>query len=584
MATIHTVSHCDEPELIERIRPRDDVLVAEQLVDATDETDGTAATGATLPTTGRVELVGVDGPFRRYTRTLDWRHEPGGYEVRQRIDYRLAIPYWGLIFALPVRRTLPLGLANDRRPWWSTPDRLSAQQSTMVAAVTLFNLVGGLLYGLLTQVLTFIAADLGDGSSSEQTTLLAVVRIGIVLTMGVMFLADRVGRRRVAVVSFVTSAALTLVTALAPSLWAVGALQFVSRNLAIAGLLCVDTIAVEEMPPGSRAMVAGLGTLAYGLGAGIIVMTLPLADLGDWGWRLTFVVAGLSLPLIWHASRRLPESRRFTRVARQREGVTPAAAGDAELVGPELVHDDSRSEPVVQVDEQDAVALAAMNTELATESLAPLSAVEPAAQRGAEPAPAVESSRVNVWRFVLVGAIFFLLNVFLAPSSQLQNDYLRTEVGFSGLMISIFVLTTSTPGGLGVLFGGRLADVRGRKWAIVPGLLAIGIFNAVFFSVVGVPMWLASLFGSVIGGLAAPAMSVIAPELFPTARRGTVRGAVAAIAVTGSVVGLLTSGRLIDSNGYAFAFTVLAIAPIGAAIIALAIPETRGRELEDINR
>ncbi|MHB1140073.1 MAG: MFS transporter, partial [Microthrixaceae bacterium] len=441
----------------------------------------------------------------------------------QDIDYRLAIPYWSWLYALPVRRTLPDGLPGGRRPWWSTPDRLSPTQATMVAAVTVFNMVGGLLYGLLTQVLTFVAADLGDGSRSQQTTLLAVVRVGVVVTIVVMVLADRVGRRRMGIAAFVGSAVLTLVTALAPSWWAVGALQFVSRNLAIAGLLCVDTIAVEELPPGSRAMVAGLGTLSYGLGAGIIVMTLPLADLGAGGWRLTFVVAGLSLPVIWHASRNLPESARFDRLVRAR---TVAAASTVRHVG----------------------------------------------------------ARVDRWRFILVGAIFFLLNVFLAPSSQLQNDYLRTEVGFSGLLITVFVLATSTPGGLGVLAGGRLADTRGRKWAIVPGMLAIGIFNVIFFSSVGVPMWVSSLCGALIGGLAAPALGVIAPELFPTARRGAVRGVVAAIAVGGSVVGLLTSGWLIDERGYGPAFTLLAVAPIAGAFLALLIPETRGRELEEINR
>jgi len=573
MTTIHTVSQCDGEELRRRLLPRDDVLIAEEPV------DDAPPTGA-LADEGRVELRGAHGPFRRYRRTVQWRRtadgEGGGggqrYEIDQTLDYRLAIPYWSVLFSLPVRRTLPKGLAPGRKPWWSTPDRLSASQATMVAAVTLFNVIGGLLYGLLTQVLTFVAVDLGDGSSGEQTTLLAVVRIGIVLTMGVMVLADRLGRRRIALAAFGGSAVLTLVTALSPTLWVVGTLQFVSRNLAIAGLLCVDTIAVEEMPPGSRAMVAGLGSLAYGLGAGIIVMTLPLADLGAAGWRLTFVVAGLSLPLIWHASRYLPESARFRRHAAGRR--TDAAAADAE-------RSVSASDEVV-VDEGDAVALAAMGTELRTESLAPLAAAEPAP--GSPNGNHVESNRVSLWRFVLVGAIFFLLNVFLAPSSQLQNDYLRAEVGFSGLMISIFVLSTSTPGGIGVLLGGRIADVKGRKWAIVPGMIAIGVFSAIFFSMVGPLMWVASLVGSVIGGLAAPALGVIAPELFPTARRATVRGAVAAIAVAGSVVGLLGSGWLIDSHGYSFAFTLLATAPLLGACLAFAIPETRGRELEEINR
>ncbi|MEX0767848.1 MAG: MFS transporter, partial [Microthrixaceae bacterium] len=352
--------------------------------------------------------------------------------------------------------------------------------------------------------------------------------------------ADRLGRRKVALASFLVAATLTVLTAAAPSLWAVGALQFFSRNLAIAGLLCADTIAVEEMPPGSRAMVSGLGALAFGLGAGIIVLTLPLSDLGTWGWRLTFVAAGLSLPLIWNVRKHLPESKRFEKLVEDRE----------------------------------SVALAALSLDLATEPLAPLMAAS-------QDSPA--ANRINIWRFAIVAAIFFLLNVFLAPASQLQNDYLRTEVGFSAIMITVFIVATTTPGAIGVLVGGRFADKHGRKITIIPGLLAIGIFNAIFFSVVGIPMWVASLLGTLIGGMAAPALGVIAPELFPTAHRGAVRGAVAALAVSGSVAGLLLAGPLIDSRGYGFTFALLAITPILAAIVACALPETRGKELEEIN-
>jgi MFS family permease len=78
-------------------------------------------------------------------------------------------------------------------------------------------------------------------------------------------------------------------------------------------------------------------------------------------------------------------------------------------------------------------------------------------------------------------------------------------------------------------------------------------------------------------------MGVIAPELFPTARRGGVRGMLTAIAVTGSVSGLLLAGTMVDSAGYSTAFTILAVAPLAAAALAFAIPETRGKELEELN-
>jgi MFS family permease len=512
----------DVEHLQRLLSPRDDVLVAERRVDP--GTDSDAGPGADPGPEGRAEFEWAAGPFRRYHRAVTWA--PGAARGRLSIDqefrYSLAIPYWSALYDPVVRRALRNGIPAGVRPWWSTPDRLSPQQSTMVAAVTLFNLVAGLLYGLLTQVLTFVAADLGDGTAGQQATMLAVVRVGVVLTVLAMLLADRRGRRRVALASFVVAAVLTLATAASPTWWLFGALQLVARNLAIAGLLCVDTIAIEELPAGSRAMVSGLGALAYGLGAGFIVVSLPLADLGTWGWRLTFVVAGLTLPMIWHARRHLPESGRFERVDAERRETTAAAV------------------------------------------------------------PA-ESRRVSGTRFVLVGAMFFLFNVFLAPASQLQNDYLRTERGFSGLTITLFVVLTATPAGLGVLLGGRIADLRGRRAAIVPGLIAYGLFNAVMFSIGGPPMWVASLLGSVLGALSVPAMGVIAPELFPTARRGGVRGMITAIAVTGSVLGLLLAGTMVDAGSYGSAFTVLAVAPLVAAALALAIPETRGRELEDLN-
>ena len=97
-------------------------------------------------------------------------------------------------------------------------------------------------------------------------------------------------------------------------------------------------------------------------------------------------------------------------------------------------------------------------------------------------------------------------------------------------------------------------------------------------------MWIASLLASSLGALAVPAMGVIAPELFPTARRAGARGMLTAIAVGGSVCGLLIAGRVIDANSYPTAFALLALAPLAAAALAFAIPETRGKELEALNQ
>ena len=219
VSTVRTVSVVDDELLDAALTPRDDVLVLEQPV----LTGPAGAPSASQPS-GRAEFELGHGPFAHYRRSIRWtRTDDGAVELAQEVEYRLAIPYWARLYDPLVRRAVPTGIPRGTRPWWTTPDRLGAGQSTMVASMALFNLVAGLLYGLLTQVLTFIAADLGDGSRSQQTEVLSAVRLGVVVTVVVMLFADRRGRRRIAVWSFAAAAVLTVVTALAPSLWAVAA-------------------------------------------------------------------------------------------------------------------------------------------------------------------------------------------------------------------------------------------------------------------------------------------------------------------------------------------------------------------------
>ena len=515
MGSVHAEYQTDAAGLAERLRPRDDVLVLEvpEVPAGPDDGPGDKRAGPA----GRRVFIHDHGPFHRYRRTVEWSTGPDGViVVDQRVEWSLAFPYWQWLYRPVMARALRDGIPHGVQPWWMFPDRLSSRQSTVVATMAAFSVVAGLMYALLTQVLTFADADIGDGSSGQQATVFAVVRIGVVVTMVAMFFADRVGRRRVAIWSFGLAEVLTIATALSPGLGVLTALQLVARNLAIAGLLAVDTISVEELPPGSRAMAAGMSAMAYGLGAGLVVLSLPLADLAPWGWRLVFVVSALTVPIIWTGARHLPESHRFERMIE-----APAGGG---------------------------------------------------------------GRRIRGGRFVLLGAMFFLLNVFVAPASQLQNDYLRADRGFSGSTITLFTLLTATPGAIGVILGGRWADTRSRRVALVPGLLAIGVFNAIFFAVAGVPMWVSSLLASVLGGLCVAALGVLAPELFPTARRGGVRGALTVIAVVGSVVGMLAAGASVDRNGYGPTFVLLAVGPVIAAGLAFAVPETTRRELEDINR
>jgi MFS family permease len=187
-------------------------------------------------------------------------------------------------------------------------------------------------------------------------------------------------------------------------------------------------------------------------------------------------------------------------------------------------------------------------------------------------------------RFWLLAVSGFLLNLFVAPASQFQNEYLRDERGFSGGRISLFTVLTGTPGLLGVVAGGRLAEHSRRLVGAVA--VAVGVGGTVLvYLTTGWPLWAWSAIGSIVGTATVPALGVYGPELFPTALRGRANGVITGLARVGSVVGLLVAGAVADATGrLGPAMSLLAGGPaVLAVLILVAYPETAHRELEELN-
>ena len=95
----------------------------------------------------------------------------------------------------------------------------------------------------------------------------------------------------------------------------------------------------------------------------------------------------------------------------------------------------------------------------------------------------------------MVGAALFAAALFAAPASQLQNTFLKHERGFDAAHIALFTLVTSTPGGLGIAFGGRLADTRGRRLIGAIGVLGGSTLALIGFYSHGWQMWAWTLVG-----------------------------------------------------------------------------------------
>jgi MFS family permease len=518
-----------------RIGPDDVRNWSQPRRDIVHESDPEVAGDGTLVFTART------GPFLEWTRAISVGApaEDGSgrplVDIDERIDYRLAVPFWGGIFRFALRFHLRQAPRPDgKAPWWAPPEVLTARAATILSLLCVLGAFAGYLGTLISQTLTYAAEQFG-ASTSDQGTLLATVRIGVLMSMVVVAFADRRGRRIVLIASVIGACAFTALGALAPGMWWLGTTQTFARSLSTVVGLVIAIIAVEEMPAGARAFAVSVLTMAAALGAGLCVTNLVYVDVATGAWRVAYAIPLLFIIPCWRIGKRLPETHRFSR---QKDLADAAVALAQRTAGRALP--DQTEEP---------------------------------------------SQSVNWGRFILLAASGFLWSLFLAPAAQFLNEFLRTERGFSGIGIAVFVLATNTPGGIGIVLGGKLADRHGRR---IIG--ALGIAGGVGFTVVaylswGWSLWMASIVASIIGALAIPALAVYGPELFPTSQRGTANGGLQVVSVAGSSTGLLLAGWLADRiGGLGPAIAILAIGP--AVLIGLILafyPETARRELEDLN-
>lgn len=496
MPTLRTTIHrndstASDEELVARLTPRTDVLVAEVEV-----------------APGRFHAR--SGPFSTWTRTVT--HDD--HLITEEVSYRVSAPFWGPLVDLVLRRAARRGLPPGANPWWAPAHRLEAADAHVLGVCASLSLVTGFLGALIGRTMTFVAGDLGKDVTA-QSVALAVIALGAVLTLVAMALADRVGRRPLLRWVLLTASAAALLTAASPNLAAVSGSQLISRGMVDAAAILIPVVCAEELPAHSRGYAVAIVALAGGLGAAVVLWFLPLADLAPWAWRPIYLLALPAAVVTLLATRRLPETRRF-------------------------LHDDHLT-----------------------------------GER--------EHQRIVPRRFALLAATMFLIAIFAAPTQQLQNEYLRTERGFSAMDLTVFLLFTNLWGGLGLVMGGRLSDRRSRRLTLALGIAGLAVGNGLMFAAGGPTMWVASSVGSLVGAAVIPSLGALLPELFPTLRRSTASGLLNAVGVVGSITGLIVVGRLVPHHGYGPTILTLAIAPLVVAVLALLLPESAGRELEELN-
>jgi MFS family permease len=403
------------------------------------------------------------------------------------------------------------------------PVAFTPEQAGRLAALSAVALLANFSGALLSQNGDAVTSAF-DRSDQALGVALAVARAGVLLSLVAIALADRWGRRRVILYGLGGACAANLLTSLSPTFEVFTGAQLVNRALVNTVLIVAGIAAVEDAPEGARAFATGMYALALGAGFGLAVVLLPFADLGDYGWRISFALSAALVLLLPFIAPHLKETTRYTRV------------------------------------------------------------VDRHAHRGRI---REVFDRAYGARFLLLGLAAFLTNVFSAPSSQLTNRYLTHAHDFSNADVAVFrAVTAGVPGLIGVLLASRLAESRGRRPVTIVGLLVATGFQAAFFLADGaLLLWLTPVVAIIAAACAGLALGTLDAELFPTEVRGTSSGFLLVSGVAGSAVGLVLATQLKGvAGGLGPAIALCGIASLAAAIFVVPrLPETADRPLDDVS-
>jgi putative MFS transporter len=363
----------------------------------------------------------------------------------------------------------------------------------------------------------------------------AIIELGL---GGAFFLAragDRWGRRTLLLWSVLGYTVMTALTAASWDLWSFTAFQSLSRVFLGAEYAVALTMIVEEFPKERRARAIGQLLMCSAIGAVVVALLLVVGvEEGPLEWRTLYLIGVIPLLFLAFFRRRLKETRRF------QEHATAVKEGGGSL-------------------------------------------------------------RVNFfepWRpafrrtLVLVGSIHLMRSLPLFGATSWFFYFAEREAGIESNSLYLIFIVAYGFGTLGYLVCGTLMDRIGRRpTAIAFGVLAAVSSSALFQArgtiALGVLLVVAVFFGL---GMA-PVMGAISTELFPTyIRNQSAAWARNIFEIAGFILGPLLVGVLGDhytgalgSIGDTVSILTLLFVPM-TWLIWRHLPETKGRELEEIER
>lgn len=419
-----------------------------------------------------------------------------------------------------------------RNPWWippfmgRVPDRIGPAHLRVLGFVTLAMLFENYDLSLLGHSLPQIA----EAFALDDVALgwfIFLTRLGALPAFLLLSLADRIGRRRLLLLSIAGMSLGSFATALALSPFQFMAAQIVTRSFIISAAVTSFVVVSEELPAANRGwgigILAGVGAIGLGLGTLLygFVNWLPF------GWRALYAIGVVPILFLPALARGLHETARFA--ATQADAVQRLSIGSVLRPIADLLRQQPRR----------ALAIA------------------------------------------LIGAFS---NAGIGPSFQFISQFLQSERDWTPGVFAAFSIVFGAFAIIGNPVAGRLSDRYGRRLVAASVLVLFPVVTMAFY--LGPPSLIAFPWTLMVLLAMASSLCVrtLATEIFPTTYRGTGAGTLALLETLGVSVGLLTYTALIGALGsQAVAISCVAFACLGAAVSVFLVPETARRELEDVS-
>lgn len=185
------------------------------------------------------------------------------------------------------------------------------------------------------------------------------------------------------------------------------------------------------------------------------------------------------------------------------------------------------------------------------------------------------------WWILAVLAVAQLMVVLDATVVNIALPTAQTDLHFSDSARQWIVTAYSLSFGALLLIGGRIADIIGRKWVFIVGLIGFAVASAIGGASVDVGMLIAArAVQGVFAALLAPAiLSLLTTTFHEPAERGKAFGVFGAIAAGGASVGLLLGGFLTEYANWRWTLYVnLILAVVGVVGGLLLLEHSKSAE------